>query len=358
VGTGLKHAGFGIIALLAIAVSPCAALAQDLKVETVAQSLAHPWSLSVSSQGGLYFTERGCKLTRFGPERHDLMAIFGMPSPRLQGEAGTMGLALDPDFTDNGAIYICYSSRDAEKHAINRLSRFRLVLQRLQDETVLFDNMPGAENHNGCRVTVSPDGDYLYFTMGDAGKAGMAQQPGYLGGKIFRIALDGSIPSDNPFPGSAVWSYGHRNPQGLRFRPGSDELWSTEHGPDTQDELNLIEKGANYGWPICRGTEQCTALPNYHPALAEFDHQDTVAISDFIFYSGKAYPQWKGNLLFVTLKTGRLYRLVLDGDKIVRTDILINGRYGRLRDIIEGPDGSIYVSTDTGDDSILRVVPQ
>ena len=338
--------------------SSVANAADGVRLESVLSGLRNPWAMAFDSEGQLFFTERGGKLTRFEPERGEMMAIFGVPPPRAQAEAGTMGLALDPDFDDNGLLYICYSSRSADNQSINRLSRFKLVYQRVTEETVLFDNMPGAAYHNGCRVIVSPDGEYLFFTMGDAGKAGMAQVPAYLGGKIFRLALDGSIPSDNPFPGSAVWSFGHRNPQGLRFRPDTDELWSTEHGPDTQDEINLIEKGANYGWPICRGTDPCAGLQNYHPALAEYDHADTVATSNLIFYSGKAYPQWTGNILFVTLKTGRLYRLVLDGDKIVRTDILLNGRYGRLRDIIEGPDGTIYISTDNGNDSILRVVPQ
>lgn len=349
----------GLLFLLLSLFLPSLGQADDhARLENVLSGLHYPWAMAVSAEGQIFFTERGGKLARFDPQSLQLMAIFSGPAPRVQGEAGLLGLALDPDFADNNLIYVCYSSRDAENRAINRLARFRLENQRLVEETVLFDNMPGANYHNGCRVIVSPDGEYLFFSMGDAGKAGMAQALDYAGGKIFRLTLDGSIPRDNPFRGSAVWSYGHRNPQGLRFRPGTDELWSTEHGPDSQDELNLIVKGANYGWPICRGTDQCTGLPNYHPAVAEFDHNGTVAISDLIFYSGKAYKQWEGNILFVTLKTGRLYRVVLDGDKVARTDILIDGRYGRLRDIVEAPDGAIYVSTDNGSDAILRVVPQ
>jgi glucose/arabinose dehydrogenase len=207
-------------------------------------------------------------------------------------------------------------------------------------------------------VIAAPDGQHLFFSMGDAGKAMQAQSPGYRGGKIFRLGLDGSVPADNPIPGSAVWSLGHRNPQGLRFRPGTDELWSTEHGPDTQDELNRIEKGGNYGWPMCRGTDPCPGLANYHPAIAEFEHDRTVATSDLIFYSGKAFPDWRGNILFVTLKTGRLYRIVLDGDKVAQQQILIDGDYGRLRDLAEAPDGSLYIATGNGDDVILRLAPK
>jgi len=255
-----------LLILLALLFSYGFAGADGIRVESVLQGLQYPWSMNFAADGRLYFSERGGKLTRFDPESQEMMAIFGMPPPRVQGEAGMMGLALDPDFADNQLFYICYATRDAEGHPTNRLSRFQLKNQRLTDETILFDNMPGAAYHNGCRVITSPDGEYLYFSMGDAGKAGMAPVPGYLGGKIFRLELDGSIPSDNPFAGSAVWSIGHRNPQGLRFRPDTDQLWSTEHGPDTQDELNLIEKGGNYGWPICRGTRAFPAIIRQSPS--------------------------------------------------------------------------------------------
>jgi glucose/arabinose dehydrogenase len=353
-----KRTAAALIALLATLLLPCAALAQDLKVETVAQSLAHPWSLSISTQGGLYFTERGGKLSRLDLKSGEVQAITGLPEPRTGGEAGTMGLALDPAFAENGIVYVCYSARDANDRPSNRLSRFKLVSQQLTAETVLFDDMPGATYHNGCRVIVSPDGQHLFLSMGDAGQAKGAQDLNYPGGKIFRLNLDGSVPADNPFKNSAVWSFGHRNPQGLRFRPGTEELWSTEHGPDTQDELNLIVKGGNYGWPSCRGTDKCPGIENYQAAKAEFDHNDTVAISDLIFHDGKAFPQWKGSILFVTLKTGRLYRVTLDGDRVAKNEILIDEKYGRLRGIVEGPDGAIYISTDNGDDAILRLSPR
>jgi glucose/arabinose dehydrogenase len=267
-------------------------------------------------------------------------------------------MALDPGFARNGRLYLCYSTRDAKGGAANRLSRFHLAGDRLDEEKILVDGLPGNTYHNGCRVIVAPDGAHLFFSMGEAGRAAKAQSLDYLGGKIFRIGLDGAIPADNPFKGSPVWSTGHRNPQGLRFRPGSGELWSTEHGPDTQDELNLIVKAGNYGWPKCRGTDACPGIEDYRPAIAEFDHADTVATSDLIFYSGKAFPEWKDNILFVTLKTGRLYRIVLDGDKVARKQILIDDKYGRLRDIVEGNDGALYISTDNGDDVLLRLTPR
>jgi glucose/arabinose dehydrogenase len=331
--------------------------ADTFKIETILRGVSHPWSLNFAPDGRLYFTERPGRLSVFDPASGKVTAITGVPKPRVEGEAGLLGLALDPGFADNGLIYLCYSTRN-QGYAANRLSRFHLAGNALAEEKILLDHMPGASYHDGCRVIVSPDGKYLFFSMGEAGRAQRAQALDYPGGKIFRIALDGSIPADNPFLNSPVWTFGNRNPQGLRFRPGSDEFWATEHGADTQDELNLIEKGGNYGWPICRGTDPCPGIANYHPAIAEFDHADTIAISDLIFYDGKKLPEWKGNILFVSLKTGRLYRLVLDGDRVAKTEILIDGQYGRLRDIAEGPDGALYISTDNDDDVIMRVAPQ
>jgi glucose/arabinose dehydrogenase len=355
---GSRRTAGAFIALFAAMLLPIAAQAQDFKVESVTKGLEYPWSMSFAPDGEIYFTERGGKLSRLDLKSGMAAAITGVPEPRAEGEAGTLGLALDPDFAENGLVYICYSTHDANDHASNRLSRFKLEGRQLTAEMVLFDDMPGAAYHNGCRVIVAPDGQHLFFSMGDAGRAGGAQDPNYRGGKIFRLNLDGSVPADNPFKDSAVWSLGHRNPQGLRFRPGTDELWSTEHGPDTQDELNLVVKGGNYGWPNCRGTDPCQGIKNYHAAKAEFDHDDTVATSDLIFVSGKAFPQWKGSILFVTLKTGRLYRVTLDGDKVAKSEILIDNKYGRLRDIVEGPDGLIYISTDNGTDEILRLSPK
>jgi glucose/arabinose dehydrogenase len=341
-----------------MAIGTAAAQAQDLKIETAVKGLVYPWSLNFAPDGALYVTERPGKIVRIDLEAGKVTPTTGVPKVRAQGEAGLLGMALDPNFAENGTVYVCYSTQDAKGGPSNRVSRFRLEADRLTGEKVLVDNLPGATYHNGCRVIVAPDGQHLFFSMGEAGRAAKAQSPDYLGGKIFRIDLDGSIPADNPFKGSPIWTIGNRNPQGLRFRPGTGEFWSTEHGPDTQDELNLIVAGGNYGWPKCRGTDACPGLKDYHPAVAEFDHEDTIATSDLIFYSGKLFPQWKGNILFVSLKTGRLYRIVLDGQKVAQKQILIDGQYGRLRDIAEGPDGALYISTDNGDDVILKVTPK
>lgn len=325
----------------------------SFKVAPLAKSLEHPWAMAVMPDGKLLVTERPGRLQIIDTETGKKQTVGGMPKVRIGGEAGALGLALDPDFAANGHIYLCYSTQGKDGSG-NRLSRFTLKHNQLTEETALLDDLPGAQWHNGCRVAISPDG-YLFASMGDATNAQDAQDGKSLGGKIFRINRDGSVPDDNPFATSPVWSYGHRNPQGLAFRPSDGALWSTEHGPDTQDEVNLIEKGGNYGWPLCRGIDPCADLANYHPAVAEFDHRGTIAISDLIFYRGSAFPDWQGDILFVSLKTGRLYHLDMDGDLVRNTQVLINDEFGRLRDITEAPDGSLYLATDNGEDQILHL---
>ena len=348
-----------LAAFLALAFSlTTSAHAQQLpfKVSTLADGLEHPWSIALLPDGRMLVTERPGRLRLIDPVSGQLKSIGGMPEVRAESEAGALGLALDPDFASSGRLYLCYSTGWTLSPA-NRLSAFTLKGNKLSGEQILLDDLPGAKWHNGCRVAISPDG-YLYATLGDATRADGAQDVTEMRGKIFRLNRDGSVPADNPFAGSPVWSLGHRNPQGLAFRPADGALWSTEHGPDTQDELNRIEKGGNYGWPLCRGTDDCGDLPSYHPAIAEFEHDRTIAISDLIFYRGDAFPDWTGDILFVSLKTGRLYHLELDGDKVAKTEILLDDEFGRLRDIAEAPDGSLYLATDNGEDQILHLTPR
>ncbi|WP_374652457.1 sorbosone dehydrogenase family protein [Dongia sp.] len=347
----------GLAALFMIALAT-AAQAQQLpfKVATLADGLEHPWSIALLPDGDLLVSERPGRLQIIDAASGRKQAVGGMPDVRAESEAGAMGLALDPDFAGSGRLYLCYSTGWTLSPG-NRLSAFTLKDNILSGEQVLLDGLPGARWHNGCRVEISPEG-FLFASMGDATDAQAAQDGTALGGKIFRLNRDGSVPADNPFATSFVWSYGHRNPQGLAFRPSDGALWSTEHGPDTQDELNLIEKGGNYGWPLCHGTDACGALANYHPAVAEFEHDSTIAISDLIFYRGDAFPDWKGDILFVSLKTGRLYHLKLDGNRVAKAEILLDDEFGRLRDIAESPDGSLYLATDNGEDRILRVTPR
>lgn len=348
----LASAIFAFVFLSATA----AAAEPAFAVKVLAEGLEHPWSIAVAADGALWVTERPGRLQRIDPATGGKTAIAGLPDIRAQSESGLMGLALDPDFASNGQLYLCYSTGSMFGPG-NRLSRFTVMGDALGAEQVLIDDLPGARWHNGCRVEIAPDG-FLFASMGDATEAQAAQDPAKLGGKVFRLNRGGSIPADNPFANSPVWSIGHRNPQGLAFRPHDQSLWSTEHGPDTQDEINRIEMGMNYGWPRCRGTDPCDGLADYRPAAAEFTRDDTIAISDLLFYRGDAFPDWQGDLLFVALKTGRLYRAELDGDRVTSHEILIDGDFGRLRDIAEAADGSLYLATDDGEDRILHLTPR
>lgn len=350
------------------------------------------WSLNFGPDGRLYFTDRdrpSVELSALDLASGNVTTYASSAVVRDEGEGGVLGLELDPNFAANKKVYICYSywkdgDSSAEDNARNRVSSFVISGSGLTGEVKLFDDMLGWWNHNGCRVLLSPDKKYLFITMGDAagapsnvpgepGDSQKAQSKKLLAGKIFRVHLDGSIPTDNPFyndpevPGQAkaIWTLGHRNPQGLAFQPATGKLWSTEHGPDKKDELNLIKPGYNYGWPDCMGTEiaPCDRPDRqpYQPATKEYYSNSTIAISDMTFYNADTFLAWKGSLFFVTLKTGRMYRLELSGESLAKEELIIGnlndqaGPYGRLRDVTVGPDGFIYFSTD--DSKIYRIVP-
>ena len=366
------------------------------KVDTLKSVLDTVWTMRFAPDGRLLFTLRSGNNGKVGVNALDLktgdIVSYGGTSAVLtpeitgSGENGVMGMDLDPAFASNSRLYVCYTygTKDAPR---NRVSSFTLSGSSLTAEKPLLE-MSGGAHHNGCRVALGPDGK-LYVSMGDNDPAGdaitgtTAQELDKMAGKIFRINLDGSIPTDNPFyttlTGSfrAIWTYGHHNPQGLAFQPGTGALWSTEHGPKTRDEINVLKAGKNYGWPRCSGVEAygvalasapdavtypCTgpnlSATNYQPAVKEYAGGDAPAIapSNLIFYTGSVFPAWKNDLFFVTLKTGRLYRLKLSGESVASDEILINSGYGRLRDIAQGPDGLIYLSTDEG--LLLRLSPQ
>jgi glucose/arabinose dehydrogenase len=359
----LAVVGLGLIACAPIALN-ATAQNRSWRVEIVKDNLERPWSLNFAPDGRLLFTGRySAKLSSLDLKSGEVTVLGQLGQGfRPDGEGGMLGMELDPSFAQTGRLYICYSywrdNQRTDNMKRNRISSFTLSAQGLGNEKALIDDMPGWWNHNGCRVILGPDG-MLYVSMGDAAyNPSLAQDLNSKAGKIHRITRDGSTPSDNPFPNSTVWALGSRNAQGLAFQPGTNLLWSTEHGPNTDDELNVIKKGKNYGWPMCRGTQSCN-VTNYQPAVKSYSPNDTIAISDMVFYTGNAFPAWKNQLCFVSLKTGRVYRLELDGERVAREEILINNDYGRLRDITMGPDGFLYFSTDNGEQSaIYRIRPQ
>ena len=359
----------GLVMMLAGAMlMPPRAAAQDVGVEVVVTDLATIWAIDFAPDGRIFLTERGGRIRTVRDGTLD-------PEPWMslevveQSESGLLGLALDPDFAANGYVYVAYTYATADGGLQNRLVRLREdpATGRGAFDRVLLDDARGARVHDGGRVRFGPDGK-LYWTMGDAGNQPLAQDLASWNGKILRLNADGSIPDDNPFPGSPVYSYGHRNPQGLAWQPGTERLYALEHGPSGQqsccDEVNLIQPGMNYGWPGVFGdrTEAGTVAPVLHSGASR---DTTWAPGGAAFVTG---GPWAGSLVFVGLRGESLYRVTLDPDDPMRAagvERLFRGQYGRLRDVVEGPDGALYVATSNrdgrgnprqGDDRLLRVV--
>lgn len=334
----------------------------QFRVEVVATGLEVPWSLAFAPDGRLFFTERPGRVRVIANGRLQPQPVVTIPVT-TESESGLMGLALDPAFQLNGYLYVMYSYRDPQRQFRNKVSRFTVRGNNAAAEHTLLDELPAASIHDGGRLKFGPDG-MLYITAGDASQPNLAQQQGSLAGKLLRISSDGSLPADNPFPGSPVYSWGHRNPQGLAWHPETRDLYSTEHGPIGNDEVNLIEPGKNYGWPL--GQAQ-TGNPNYVDPLLVFS--PSVAPTGATFYQAAPFQSWRGSLFFTTLIGQHLHRMVLRAPEFRQVEFherLLEGEYGRLRDVIVGPDGYLYLATSNRDgrgrphledDRILRIVP-
>lgn len=323
-------------------------------VTTVATGLDIPWGIAFLPDGDLLVTERSGTLLRLTPEGDAAVAeqTYVLDETVHIGEGGLLGLALHPDFTENRFVYLYQTTEDASGAVVNQVLRYRLDDGTLRDETVILDDIPGGRYHNGGRIAFGPD-DMLYITTGDAGTADLAQETDSLAGKILRLTPNGTVPADNPFD-NPVHSYGHRNAQGLAW-DDRRRLWATEHGETGRDELNRIEPGGNYGWPVIEGDESRSGMQA--PVIQS--GTDTWAPA------GAAYID--GQLVFAGLRGSRLYAAQLDGATVDALRNYLSGQYGRLRAVTEGPDGRLYVTTSnrdgrgtprTGDDRILRIDPQ
>ncbi|MGN7457317.1 PQQ-dependent sugar dehydrogenase [Paenibacillus pasadenensis] len=328
----------------------------------LAEGLDLPWEIALAPDGRIFFTERpgALRVIEDGRLREEpLLEVEGPDG----GEGGLLGLALDPAFADNGYAY-AYHSYEEQGRILNRVLRLRIEGGKAAIDQVLLDSIPGAVNHNGGRLRFGPDG-MLYATTGDASEPELAQDPDSLAGKILRLQPDGSVPADNPFPGSPVYSLGHRNPQGLAWHPESGELYSSEHGQSAHDEINRIRPGANYGWPDVEGDESGEAAdgqPLQVPAAHSGD--ETWAPSGMAFLTD---GPWKGRLLVSALRGERLLQASLAADGSVSSiEPFFEGEWGRLRSIVEAPDGTLYVLTSNrsrgnpadNDDRIVALVPQ
>lgn len=341
----------------------------SFKVEKVVGGLEVPWSIVWAPDGRMIFTERPGRLRVMEKGTLNPKPLLIVPDVERSGESGLMSVALHPQFSSNHFLYLSYAYSTGGVRV--RVVRYREAPEGLIDRKVIIEDLPAAQFHAGCRIRFGPDGK-LYVTTGDATNRKLAQQLDSLAGKTLRLNDDGTVPQDNPFVGQQnarpeIWSLGHRNAQGLDFQPGSNLMFQTEHGPSGfdgpggGDEVNIVEKGKNYGWPTIHHTQSAAGLES--PLL---EYTPACAPGSGAFYRGSVFPQFKGNFFFGCLRGERMIRVVLDGRRVVSQENLLQN-YGRIREVAEGPEGYLYFSTSNrdgrgkpaeDDDRILRLVPQ
>jgi glucose/arabinose dehydrogenase len=341
----------------------------SFRVVEVAGGLEHPWGLAFLPDGRMLVTERPGRL-RIVEDGYLLPEpVAGLPEVYVGGQGGLLDVALDPAFAENGLVYLSYA-HDNEAGRTTRVLRGRLDDQALRGTQVIFEGLPrtSGSNHFGSRLAFGPDG-MLYVTMGERMEMDRAQDLSQHPGKLVRIAPDGSVPPDNPFIGREdarpeIFTYGHRNAQGLAVRPGTGEIWLHEHGPQGGDEVNLIRAGANYGWPVITyGRAYFTGFAigegTEKPGMEQPVHYwvPSIAPSGMAFYRGAAFPKWQGDLFVGALRAELLVRLEMDGDRIVAEERLLEGELGRIRDVRSGPDGFLYLLTDEDPGGLYRLEP-
>ena len=340
-----------VIILISVIVLPNAFA--EINVETVLDNLKNPWELKFGPDGTIFFTERDGKLWVIDNES-TLHLVAEFPASNT-AEGGLLGLELDPDYENNHFLYLYQTYLDITTHQ-NKVVRYTINNNQITDELVLIDKIPGALWHDGGRIKFGPD-EMLYITTGDAINADLSQDKDSLAGKILRINSDGTVPSDNPF-NSPVFSYGHRNPQGLAWNENGI-LVSSEHGPSGErgyahDEINVIERGKNYGWPIIVGDSNDIVYTN--PILHSGDI--TWAPSGLLYYYSDRIPEWKGKFLVATLRGEHVMVLDLDLENGVvnSTEKIFQGDYGRIRNLVQSPDGDVFMLTSNNDnDKILQI---
>lgn len=359
-------------ASLALGFAPSAG-AQAARVATVARGLDHPWGMaflpSFARDGRVLVTERAGRMRLLDTRNGTGGVLEGLPPVDARGQGGLLDVVLHPQFADNAWVYWSYAEPDALGGNSTAVGRGRLDGTRLRDVQVVFRQAPkfASTYHFGSRLVFARDGR-LFVTLGDRNsRRDDAQVLSNHHGKIVRIEADGSVPRDNPFVGQAdarpeIWSLGHRNVQGAALHPATGELWVHEHGPQGGDEVNVAEAGKNYGWPVITyGAEYGSGRK-----IGEGTHRagmeqpltywvPSIAPSGMAFVTGNRYPGWQGSLVVGALRGQLLVRLQLEGRKVVRQERLLTGLGERIRDVRQGPDGWLYLLTDSDDGRLLRL---
>ncbi|MBK6283085.1 MAG: PQQ-dependent sugar dehydrogenase [Draconibacterium sp.] len=345
----------------------------EFHTKTIAANLDTPWEILWGPDNFIWFTERSGKISRVNPDTGEVFEVIQIADAREVGEGGLLGMVTDPDFLTNNYFYVAYNFYAAGNNYREKIVRytFNPATGKADSPLVLLNTISGANNHNGCRLIISHD-KKLIFTTGDSQDTSNSQNINSLNGKTLRINLDGSVPEDNPLPGSPVWTWGHRNPQGLAFSPDSTILYSSEHGPNSNDEINIIQKGRNYGWPavegFCNTSNEITFCNDSNVVEPIFAWTPTLAVAGIDFYNSDLIPEWKNSLLVTSLKASRITQLLLNesGTEVLNTKDFFAGTFGRLRDICISPEGKVYIAVSnrdgrgnpkTDDDKIVEISP-
>jgi glucose/arabinose dehydrogenase len=341
-----------------------------VRAEAVARGFDHPWALAFLPDGRMLVTERSGRLRSVDRDGRVSDPIANVPKVAARGQGGLLDVVLDPRFGENRLLYLSYAEPGPDGTAGTAVARARLGDGRLEDVKVIYQQQPKVDggNHFGSRLVFARDGT-LFVTQGDRfAHRDRAQDLSVGFGKIVRINPDGSVPRDNPFVNRAdvrpeIWSYGHRNVQSATLHPETGQLWTVEHGARGGDELNRPEAGKNYGWPVITyGVDysgakigEGTAKPGMEQPVYYWD--PVIAPSGMTFYTGNAFPAWKGSILVGSLKPGLLVRLTLENGRVAREERVLGDLGERIRDVRQGPDGLPYLLTDSSNGRILRVMP-
>jgi aldose sugar dehydrogenase len=333
-----------------------------IKDSILVNGLQFPWEILWGPDNHIWMTERDGEISRVNPTTGVVTPVFTIDEVEPDGEGGLLGMVLHPNFATSPHVFVVYNYDDGLAYK-EKVVRFTYNGTTLTSPLTIIDNIAAAGIHNGSRLVITPDLK-LFITTGDASNTALPQDNASRNGKVLRLNLDGSIPADNPSAASPVWSLGHRNPQGLVY--ANNMLYSSEHGADTDDEINIIEKSRNYGWPTVRGlcntgSEQtfCSAN-NVRESISEWT--PTIAVSGMDYYNSDSIPQWKNSLLVATLKNTRLMQLKLNASNndIEESNEFFTGKYGRMRDVCVSPTGRVYICTSNGgnSDRIIQVKRQ
>lgn len=334
----------------------------SLRTRAVTTGLQYPWEILWGPDNFIWMTERPGTISRVNPVSGQKTVLLTINEVTHYGEGGLLGMVLHPDFGTNPYVYVVYNYGPPPTGVKEKVVRYTYSGGTLTSPMILLDNIKGWVNHNGSRLLITPDLK-LFITTGDAADLSTPQNDNSINGKILRINLDGSIPSDNPSPSSPVWSKGHRNPQGMVY--ANDKLYVTSHGDGTDDEINLILKNRNYGYPDVVGpcdtpSEQTFCIANNVVEPIFTSGNVTWAFCGLDFYNNSIYPEWQNKLLMVSLKNQTFYVFTLnnDGTAIIGQPVAYYvGQFGRLRDIAISPSGRVYLCTNNGSDQIIEISP-